>query len=311
MRGKTARKAIKRSAVVGFMAALALAAMPSPFRAQGPPPGAPPQAQAAPPVAAPGWLGVAVDEVTPDTVKQLKLPADRGVVIAEAQDGSPAAKGGLEKGDAVTEFDGERVVGMVQFQRLVRETPPGRTVQLSIWRDGRSRKLSVEMGSAPVAAGLPGRQGNGNRQRGGFGGGVGGGFGGGPGGPNQGPNGGPGFGFRGGGGGNPGILGITVQDLTVQLGNYFGVPNAGGVLVTDVPAGSPGDKAGLKAGDVITKVEGMAVPDTTELQGLVQQKRDAQSIALTVVRKGAETQVNVQPQTPSAPQRRNGQGVGL
>jgi serine protease Do len=292
MCGRTAGKEIKAGIVAAFIAGLVITAMSGSVRAQGPPPGFP-RAQGGPQAAA-GWLGVAVDDVTPDQVKQLKLPADSGVVVSEVQDDSPAAKGGLQKGDVVTKFDGDRVVGMLQFQRLVRETPPGRTVQLSAWRAGRSQTLSIQIGSAP--GDLQGRAGN--RQR--FGGG-------GAPGPNGGPNGNF-FGLR--GGGAP-ILGITVQNLTVQLGDYFGVPNAQGVLVTDVPAGSSGDKAGLKAGDVITKVEGMPVPDATELQGLLQQKQNARSIALTVVRKGAESQINVQPQASSAPQRRNAQGGSL
>lgn len=299
MRNKISARGIKVRVVAGFIAGLAMATAPASVRAQGrgPGPGAP-QAQAAPPPAAAGWLGVAVDEVTPDKVKQLGIPADRGVVVSEVQEGSPAAKGGLQTNDVVTEVDGERVEGELQFQRLVRETPPGRSVKLSVWRAGKSQKLSVEIGSAP-GGDLQALAGNRQRFGGGFGGGG-----------APGPNGNF-FGGRGRGGGNPAVLGVTAQDLTAQLGDYFGVPNAQGVLVTDVPAGSPGDKAGLKAGDVITKVEGMPVPDTTELQGLLQQKQNAQSIALTVIRKGVETDVNVQPQASSAPQRRNAQGGAL
>jgi serine protease Do len=307
MHGKTSARGIKaRVVVAGFIAGLAMAAVPASVWAQGRGPGGPggPPPPVAPPPVAMGWLGVAADEVTPDKVKQLGLSADRGIVVSEVQDGSPAAKGGLQTNDVVMEFDGQRVEGELQFQRLVRETPPGRSVNVSVWRAGKSQKLSVEIGIAP-APDLQAQGGNRPRFGGGPGGGFGGGVGfGGPGGP--GPNGG---GFR--GGGNPGVLGVTAQDLTAQLGDYFGVPNAQGVLITDVPAGSPGDKAGLKAGDVITKVEGMPVPDTTELQGLLQQKQNAQSIALTVVRKGAETHINVQPQTPAAPHRRNAQGAAL
>src|SRR5690348_17265777 len=120
MRVKTAVKGIKAGVLTSFMAGLAMVAMSASLRAQAPPP----------PVAA-GWLGVAVDEVMPNEVKQLRLPADRGVVVREVQDGSPAAKGGLQKNDVVMEFNGQHVEGELQFQRFVRETPPGRTVRLS------------------------------------------------------------------------------------------------------------------------------------------------------------------------------------
>src|SRR2546426_706569 len=96
-----------------------------------------------------GWLGVTIAEVTADKAKELKLPAARGVILSSVGADSPAAKAGLKANDVITEFNGQRIEGTLQFRRLIRETPGGRTVQLTFWRDGRAQSVSVELGAFP------------------------------------------------------------------------------------------------------------------------------------------------------------------
>src|SRR2546426_792502 len=93
-------------------------------------------------------LGVETAEVNAEKTKELKLPAERGVLLTEIVPDSPAAKAGLKANDVVTEFNGQRVEGAAQFRRLIRETPAGRTVQLTVWRDGRSQTISVTLGES-------------------------------------------------------------------------------------------------------------------------------------------------------------------
>src|SRR5215475_9605475 len=95
-----------------------------------------------------GWLGVGVSEVNAAKVKELKLPAERGVVLGKIVPESPAAKAGLKENDVVTEINGQRVEGTEQFRRMIREIPAGRTVQLSIWRDGKQQILSATLGKS-------------------------------------------------------------------------------------------------------------------------------------------------------------------
>src|SRR5713226_2673595 len=94
------------------------------------------------------WLGVETAEVNAEKTKELKLPVERGVLLTEIVPDSPAAKAGLKANDVVTEFNGQRVEGAAQFRRMVRETPAGRTVQLTVWRDGRSQAVSVTLGES-------------------------------------------------------------------------------------------------------------------------------------------------------------------
>lgn len=222
-----------------------------------------------------GWLGVTVNEVTADRVKELKLPAERGVYVAEVSSDSPAAKAGFKAGDVITEFNGTRIEGTEQFSRLVRETPAGRTVQLTVWRDGRAQTLSAELSNrtarvqtfaAPNLV-MPRIEGLFATTR-------------------------------------P-VLGVSTQDVDGQLGKYFSVPDDEGVLITEVNSGSPAEKAGLKAGDVIVKVAGDRVRNSAELRQKLAEKREQKSIAIGVIRKGAETTINVEPEQPKPPVRRS------
>jgi serine protease Do len=221
-----------------------------------------------------GWLGVSIDEVSSQKAQELKLPGTYGVLVTEVGSDSPAAKAGLKNGDVITEYAGQRVEGVIEFRRLVRETPPGRTVNISVWRDGHSQTLSAEVGKAENRN--PGDMFESMMRR----------F------NNSGPN---SFGF---GATIPprAVLGITAQDLSGQLGKYFGAPDGEGVLITTVESNSAAAKAGLEAGDVITKVDGNRVRTMRELRDRLREKREDKNVTLSVLRKGTEMSVNVEPQ---------------
>jgi len=235
-----------------------------------------------------GWLGVTIAEVTAEKAKELKLPAERGVILAEVEPDSPAAKAGLKANDVVSEYNGERVEGTAQFSRLVRETPAGRTVQLTIWRDARAQNVSVQLSSFREHLGsrfhamkpkdfdfrfempefeMPETNGRFLVSR------------------------------------TP-MLGISAEDLSSQLGSYFGALDGEGILVREVRPGTPAEKAGLKAGDVITKVEGERVRNVGELRERLREKRDKKTVSLTALRRGTEMSFNVEVEQPQAPERK-------
>ena len=95
------------------------------------------------------------------------------------------------------------------------------------------------------------------------------------------------------------VLGINAEDLTPQLGAYFGAPEDGGVLVREVRAGAPADKAGLKAGDVIVKVEDQRVHSLADLRAELRERRDKKSVSLGILRKGSEMRLQVEIELPS------------
>jgi C-terminal processing protease CtpA/Prc len=226
-----------------------------------------------------GWLGVQVSEVTAEKMKELKLAAERGVLVTDVEMDSPAAKAGLKVNDVITELNGQRVEGTVQFRRLIRETPSGRSVQLTVWRDGKAQQMSAQLGDWS------------DRWRRDFsfssdwfslG---------------EGPR---VFTFS----SSPAPrLGISGDDLSGQLGNYFGAPNGEGVLVREVTSGGAAEKAGMKAGDVIIRLDGKRVRNLSDMRSLLREKRERKTVAVVVLRKGAETTLNVEVEQPQRERR--------
>jgi S1-C subfamily serine protease len=211
-------------------------------------------------ISRPGWLGIGIEEVTPDKAKTLNLSAPRGVLGVEPE--SPAAKAGLRENDVITRYGDQVIEGVVQFRRLVHETPPGRIVALGIWRDGKPANLSIEVGTfrAPGEWPISMRTLSGFRI----------------------------FDM------NTARLGIQAENLSGQLGAYFGAPENEGVLVREVTPGSPADKAGIKAGDVIIKANGMPVHSLADLH-------EELHLALTLLRKGATMDVTLTVERPQPP----------
>jgi serine protease Do len=189
-----------------------------------------------------------------------------GVRVDQVNAGSPAEKAGLRTGDLMVEFDGERVRSAMQLTRLVHETPAGRQVAMAVMRDGKRQTLQATLEAAPAEAG--------SRLRGDvlrelerslrdlppeyrvqppiyryddF--------------PRRYeyrlPDPGSRFGSR-------GRLGVSVQSLTPELEDYFGAKN-GGALVSSVAPESAAARAGVKAGDVITTINGRSIADASDL----------------------------------------------
>ncbi len=96
------------------------------------------------------YLGVSLAEIDANRAKELKLKEDYGVEITRVEEGSPAEKAGVKPGDVVQEYNGQRVEGMEQFGRMVRETPAGREVKLTISRDGAPQTLTATLASRKV-----------------------------------------------------------------------------------------------------------------------------------------------------------------
>lgn len=222
-----------------------------------------------------GWLGIEIAEVTPEKAKELKLPRTEGVIVSDVLPDSPSAKAGLEAKDVILEYDGQAVEGTVQFRRLVRETPPGRSVPVEVARNGHDEKLTVQVGSSArsmetrLREVLPPRNFNFNFSM-----------------PELFPSMTP-------------VLGVQAEDISGQLGTYFHVPEGAGVLIREVSPNSAAAKAGLKAGDVITHVDGAAVKTVDDLRKHLRDQREQKSVSLTIIRQGSEMKVPVTIEVPA------------
>jgi len=225
------------------------------------------------------YMGVNLADIDNERARALKLRDVHGVEITRIEDGSPAAKAGLKVGDVVLEYNGQRVEGMEQFGRFVRETPVGRDVKLLISREGNPQTISVTVGARKddLRSGLW------------------------PVGPTLGDH---TYRFN-----MPeinipmpdipmvfqssrmGVLGVEVESLSPQLADFFGVKE--GVLVRAVVKDSAAEKAGIKAGDVITKVDSEAITSPGELSSAVRAARRKTSFPVQVFRDRHELTLNV------------------
>jgi serine protease Do len=212
------------------------------------------------------YLGVSLAEIDANRAKELKLKEDYGVEITRVEEGSPAEKAGVKPGDVVLEYNGQRVEGMEQFGRMVRETPPGREVKLTVSREGAPQTLTAMLSP---------RKGRAFPEN---------------------------FHFE-----MPEIrmpdipqiyttlrtarLGVEAESLGPQLAEFFGVKE--GVLVRSVLENTAAQKAGIKAGDVITKVDGTAVTSPSELSGAVRAANSKKTYTVELTRERKPQTVNV------------------
>lgn len=242
-----------------------------------------------------GYLGVQTEEVSKDNLAKYSLRDVKGVGVESVVDGSPAQTAGLQKGDVILKVNGDEITSTRKLTRLIGEISPDHQARLTVLRGGSEREISVTVGKRPgVRWGegsfqmpvpmekfdLPRMDNLPNLQNL----------------PRVGamplPPGSPevpmawGFGSR-------RQIGVGVTPLTKQLADHFGVES--GVLVNNVRENSAAAKAGIKAGDVITDVDGKAVKGDADLIRAISTKKDG-SVTLTLIRDRGRQTVTVTPE---------------
>ncbi len=245
---------------------LSLAAAALPLLNAQPQPPAPPVANVSLAAQSDSWLGVAIADVNAQVANKLGLDSVQGVEVGHVVAESPADEAGLERGDVITRFRDETVQGVEHFARLVRETPPGSQVELEVWDENGRHQVEVEIGRREKLLSSNVRPENFKLEQ---------------------------FDFdlprprmvvmnR--------SLGAEMEALEGQLAGYFGV--AGGVLVRSVADNTPASRAGLQAGDVITKISGDGVANPSDVRNALG-RADEQPVELTVMRKGAQRRLHL------------------
>src|SRR5215831_6474299 len=189
------------------------------------------------------YLGVDIADVTTDRMSALKLKEEKGVEVTMVDQDAPAGKAGIKEHDVILSMNGTPVESGAQLRRMIHETPAGRLVTLGISRDGQPITVKLQLADKHKAfPDLP----------------------------------------------HPDInvhvpeihipdidipamttvvvtssarSGLMVENITPQLGDFFGVKNGNGVLIRSVEKGSRAEKAGFRAGDIIVKINDQAVHD--------------------------------------------------
>jgi S1-C subfamily serine protease len=219
------------------------------------------------------YLGIIIRNVTPDRVPFLKLKNASGAEVTMVDQDSPAGKAGLREYDVIVGFNGSQVVNEEQLRNFVRQSPPGSTVTLAFLRGGQAMNMQITLADrAQFAMFLhPGPPAT-------------------PAFPQFPPL--PDFDLPGINVVHLGPTGAVLENLTPQLCEYFGVSNGrGGVLVRSVEKGSPAAVAGLKAGDVIVRVEKDAIADIHDWLRATHSRSGP--TALTVVRDKHEVNLSI------------------
>lgn len=205
-----------------------------------------------------GYIGVGIQEVTPDLAKAFNVPAEKGALVGSVEPNSPGAKAGLQRGDVIEELNGQPVTGPNQLRLKVGTLAPGTTVHLKVNRAGPTHDVSLTLGQTPSAKSNAGAE-------------------------------------QGGAENSP-MSGVQVDNLTNDIRQQLKLgPEVKGVVITQVPDGSPAQEAGLQQGDVIEQVNRKPVNSVSDYQRLINEAGN-QAIVLLVNRGGETTFVVVQPQ---------------
>ncbi len=221
------------------------------------------------------YLGVDIADVTTERLNALKLKEEKGVEVTMVDQDAPAGKAGIKEHDVILTMNGTPIESGAQLRRMIHETPPGRVVALGVSREGQPLTLKVQLAdkhkefsfvspNPDVHVKMPD--------------------------------------FR-----IPDIdipsmnmvvvtssarSGLMVENITPQLGEFFGVKNGNGVLVRSVEKGSRAEKAGFRAGDVIVKVNAQAVHDTSDFSHAVR-SRNGDSVNVGLIRDKKEQNLNL------------------
>jgi len=161
-----------------------------------------------------GWLGVSIQELTPELAKGFGLKEPRGVLIADVVKDSPADRAGLTSGDVLVEFDGKRVDTPQDLQKIVAATAPGKGVPVKVWRDKGEKTLEIKLGETPEET----------------------------------------VAMEPGGGKGKNLLGLDARPITPDIQRQLNLRTPDGVIVARVEEESAAAEAGLQRGDVVREV---------------------------------------------------------
>jgi serine protease Do len=230
------------------------------------------------------WLGVSTQTLTEGLREGLDYEGE-GVLVSQVVGNSPAYRGGIRKGDVILSVNSRRINSPDQLSEVVQSAKVGQTVSIALMRNGERRTVSAKLAERSSRS-MSGsdfddmkkmrimneddfkdmekemrRHADTHT-----------------------------YTFRSSGRGR---LGVRVQSLDGDLGSYFDAPDGKGVLITEVVDDSPADRAGLKAGDVITEVGGRKISDYDDLVDVLRD-RDEGNVSVTVMRKGSRKTVQAE-----------------
>ena len=194
-----------------------------------------------------GWLGIMIQDLTPEISEALGINRDKGGLVSEVKEGSPADKAGIRRGDVIVSVEGEEVPDAATLARKLALTKPGVDTKFVVLRDGKERVFTIKLIEHPENEKIEESPDKLKTEE---------------------------------------ELGIEVSEITEQLRNRFQIKASGGVIIARVARGSLASEAGFLPGDVILEVNGDAVGGLDEYQEALEEHGSKETLLFLIERKG-------------------------
>jgi serine protease Do len=205
-----------------------------------------------------GWLGVAIQKLSPDLVQAFKLENDHGALVADVIPDGPAAKAGIERGDIIVRFQGHKIQDSSELPRMVATVAPGTQVDVDIVRGGKKLTIPVKLETLKdeepqekVARLQPSDVEE--------------------------------------------TLGLQVQALTPEIARRLRLEGSEGVIVSQVAPDGPAAEAGVRQGDIIRELNRKPIPDLETYQDATAQLEPESPVLLLLERRGNGIYVALKP----------------
>ena len=192
-----------------------------------------------------GWLGVLVQQITPEIAESLNLSQPEGALVSDVTPGGPADKAGIKRGDVIVAFDGNKIEDMPDLPKTVATNEPGTKSKLTFIRNGKEKTVDLTLGELPEEVAVSTSVTNNNVER---------------------------------------NLGLIVQEINPQIQRRFRLEESKGVIITNVNPGSIGHEAGLMAGDIILEINKQHIENLDAYRKSVDSLKEGQTALLLVQR---------------------------
>lgn len=208
-----------------------------------------------------GWLGVAIQELTPELASQFGLADTKGVLVSDVMDDSPAKKAGFERADVITDYDGKAMDSPTHLRNAVAQTPIGRKVSIRLIRDKKPKTIDVTIVEQPKSLGQSGLEDNGESTA------------------------------------PTGVLSdLDVRELNEELAARYGIKTTErGVVVVRVRSGSTAEDMGVREGDIVLEVNRKPVNSLKSYERAVSGLGKDQAVLLLLKRKGQTIYLTLRP----------------
>jgi serine protease Do len=191
-----------------------------------------------------GWLGVMIQQVTPDLAENFGLDRPIGALVGQVVPDSPAEKAGLKAGDVIIEYNGKEITQMSMLPAMVAGTEVGEKASLVFIRDGKKQNITVEIAKLEDEEAVMADTETGTNKK----------------------------------------LGLTVQELTPKLAESLGIDDKQGVIITDIQSGSAASEAGIERGDIILEINRKKIENISEYKDALDVAQEKNSILLLIKR---------------------------